>query len=99
MTDLPASSCVIEERHETEIHVQLLMTMKECPPRVVRDKIKLRFLKSAQHHHILDHARGRLASDTRQLEAVAVQVQRVNIIARVAELLPVAVSHDFMFAR
>src|SRR6516165_8781293 len=85
-------SCVIEERHEPEIHMQLLMTVKERQPRIVGHEIKLQLLKPAQHHHVLDHPGGRFAGDARQLEAVAVQVQRVDVVARIAEFQAVAAS-------
>jgi hypothetical protein len=47
---------------------------------------------TAKHQHVLVDAGGRLAADTGQLEAVPMQVQRVDIVARVAKLEPVAVS-------
>jgi len=73
----PASfSCVPEQRHEPEIHMQLLMGMIE---------VHLDFLEAAQHHHVLDDARGRLAADTHELEAVPVQVERMHTVAGVAE--------------
>jgi hypothetical protein len=35
-----ATLYVLEERHEPEIHVQLLVTVKERRPRIVRDEVK-----------------------------------------------------------
>ena len=81
---------IVEQRHEAKIHVQLLVTVKERRPWIVGNEVKLEFLKPAQHHHVLDHARGRLATDARQLEAVPVQMQRVNVVAGIAEFQPVA---------
>ena len=81
---------IVEERHESEIHVQLLMTVEERQTRIVGNKVKFEFLESAQHHHVLDHARGRLAADAGQFEAVPVQMQRVNVITGIAEFQPVA---------
>src|SRR5207249_8157268 len=40
---------IVEQAHESEIHVQLLMTMKQCQPRIVRHKIHFHFLISANH--------------------------------------------------
>src|SRR5665213_837761 len=65
-------SNVVKERHEPEIHVQLLVTMEECQPAIVRDELELEFLKSAQHDHIFDHSGCGLTGDTRQLKAVPV---------------------------
>jgi hypothetical protein len=42
--------------------MQLLMTMKERTPRIVRYEIKLQFLEAAKHHHILDHSGARFAA-------------------------------------
>jgi hypothetical protein len=70
--------------------VQLLVTVEERQPRIVGDEVKFQFLESAQHHHVLDHPRGRFTGDARQFEAVPVQVQRVDVVARVAEFQPVA---------
>ena len=38
---------IIEQRHETVVHVQLLVTVEEGQPRVVSDKVYLGFLVSA----------------------------------------------------
>ena len=62
---IPPRLRVVEERHESEIHVQLLMTMEERQPRIVSHEVKFEFLESAQHHHVFDHARRRLAADAR----------------------------------
>ena len=64
--------------------------MKECEPRIVGDEIERDLLKSAEHHDILHYPGGWLSAHVRQLETVAVQVQGMDIIARVAKLEPVA---------
>ena len=43
---------IIEERHETVVHVQLLVTVEEGQPWIVSNKVHLGFLVSAQHHNI-----------------------------------------------
>ena len=65
-------SRIVEKCHEAEIHMQLLMTMEERQPRVVRNEIKIELLKTSQHYHILDDACGWPAADTCQFEAVPV---------------------------
>jgi hypothetical protein len=54
--------------------VQLLVAVEEGWSRIVGNEIELDFLKAAEHHHFFDDARSRLAADTRQLEAVPMQV-------------------------
>ena len=84
-------SHIIEQCHESEIHVQLLVTVKEGTTRIVGDEVELERLKAAEHHHVLDHAGGGLAADTNKFKAMPMQVKRVDIVARVTELEPVAV--------
>ena len=66
------------------------MTVEQRRSGIVGDEIEFDFLKAAQHHDILDHAGGRLAADPRQLEAVPMQVQRMDVVAGVAEFQPIA---------
>jgi hypothetical protein len=61
---------IFEQCHESEVHVQLLVTMEECQPRVIGNEIECELLESCQHHHILDDARGRPTVDLGQLETV-----------------------------
>jgi hypothetical protein len=42
----PGPSGVLKERHEAEVHVQLLMTMEECQPWIVGDEIERQLLES-----------------------------------------------------
>ena len=68
--------------------MQLLVTVEQGPAWIVGDEVECEFLKAAQHHHVLDHARGGFAAYASQLEAMPVQVQRVNVVAGVSELEP-----------
>src|SRR5258708_7766559 len=45
---------VIEQRHETEVHMQLLMAVEQGPSGIVGDKVDFRFLVSAEHDDIFD---------------------------------------------
>ena len=65
-------SRVGEERHESEVHVKLLVTVEECHPRIVSDEVKFHFLKAAHHHHVFHNTGCGLATNTYQLEAVPV---------------------------
>src|SRR3979490_2402562 len=44
---------VIEKRHESEVHMQLLMTVKQGPTGIVGHKIHFDLLVAAQHDDIL----------------------------------------------
>ena len=49
---------VVEECHETEVHVQLLVAVEESEAGIVRNKVNLQLLVSAQHDHVLYDAGG-----------------------------------------
>src|ERR1700691_2913751 len=51
------NSHVTKQRHETEIHVALLVTVKERRARVRRDKVDLRVAICLYHHHVLVQSR------------------------------------------
>ena len=85
-------SNILNQLHEAEIHVQLLVAVKERRTRVVGDEIELDLLKPAKHHDVLNNPSGRFAADAHQLEAVAVQMQRMDIVARIAKFEPVALA-------
>ena len=70
----PWTSDVVKQRHESKIHVELLVAVEQGSTRVVRHKIKLQLLKSAEHHDILQDTESGFAADACQLEAMAVQV-------------------------
>jgi hypothetical protein len=66
--------------------MQLLMAIEERRSGIVGDEIKFYFLESPQHHHVLHHTCCRLATDAYKIEAVPVQMERVNIVAGIAKL-------------
>ena len=76
---------VVEQRHEAEVHVQLLMAVEEGATGIIGDKIDLSFLVAPEHHDILENAGSRFSREARHLEAVAMQMNRVNIIARIPQ--------------
>jgi len=86
---LPNSLDVFEQGHEAEIHVQLLMTVKQREAGIIRNKIDLHLLVAANHDDILDDTGRRLPCQTRQFETVAVKVDRMNVVARVAHAQPI----------
>lgn len=46
---------VVEQSHESKIHVKLLMTMEQCESRIIRHKIEVCLLIASEHHHIFHH--------------------------------------------
>src|SRR5690349_6105980 len=74
---------IIEQRHQTVIHMELLMAMKQRASRIVGYEIEFDLLVAAQHYHILDDARGRFPGNPHQFETVAMQMHGMNIIAAV----------------
>src|SRR5579872_4318614 len=81
---------VIEQGHEAEIHVQLLMTVEQGFARIVGHEIDFYLLIAAEHDDILDDTRRRLAREAGQLETVAVQMNGMYVVAGVAHLQPIA---------
>ena len=51
----PIGSDVVEQRHEAEVHVQLLMTVEERQTGIVSDKVYFDFLISTDHNNIFHH--------------------------------------------
>jgi hypothetical protein len=70
--------------------VELLMAMEEGEARIVGDEVDLGFLVSAQHYDILHNPGSLPARETCQLEAVPMQVNWMNVVARVSHPDPVA---------
>jgi hypothetical protein len=64
--------------HETIVHVQLLVAVKQRQAGIIGNKIDFHFLVASQHDHVLDHASGRLAGGLGQFEAVTMQVNRMD---------------------
>src|SRR5579872_1492235 len=81
---------IVEKEHEAEVHVQLLVTVKQRHSGIVGHEVELDLLEAAEHHYILDHARRRLAADTHQLKTVPMQMQRMDIVAGIAEFQAIA---------
>ena len=83
---------VIEERHESEVHVELLVTVEQRHARIVGHEIKGDFLVSAEHHYIFHDACGGFAHDVRKFEDMPVQVDRMQVVALIAHVHAVTTS-------
>jgi hypothetical protein len=70
----------------------LHMAVEEAEAGLVGGEIDGQFLERADHRNILDHAGKRHAGDIGQLEAVAVQVDRVDIVGGIEHAQPVALA-------
>jgi len=79
------ASGVFKERHEPEIHVQLLMTMKQCVARIVSHKIDLYFLVTTEHYDVLDDAGRRSFRHAREFETMSVEMELVDVVAGIAK--------------
>ena len=79
------SLSVLKEDHKTEVHMQLLMAMEQCEARIVGDKLDFHVLISSEHCDVFHDAGGWSSSDTRDFEGVTVQVNRMDVVARVPQ--------------
>src|SRR5215813_10793973 len=60
------------------------MAMKQRQTRVVGNEVDLRLLIASQHHDILENSGCGLSKDFREFEAVAVQMDGMDVIAGIA---------------
>src|ERR1700733_3027112 len=88
----PPRSNVVKERHESEIHMELLVAMKQRHAGIVGDKIHFRLLIAAQHHYIFHYAGRRFSRQLHKLETVPVQMDGMDVVAGVAHLDPIALA-------
>jgi hypothetical protein len=58
--------------------------MEQREPRIIRREIHFDFLIAANHDHVFRHARGGYSCNLGEFKTVAVQVDRMNVVARVA---------------
>ena len=71
---------VLHQRHESKIHVQLHVAMKQAGAGVVCHELNLHLLPRRNGNHILQNAGGGLAGYVDQLERVAMQMNRVVVV-------------------
>src|SRR5580704_15646610 len=76
-----SSSLIVEQRHETVVHVQLLVAMKEREPWIVGGEIDLHFLIAAHHDHVLHDPGSWLSSNPGEFKGVTVKVDGVDVVA------------------
>src|ERR1051325_8164472 len=84
MKSFLAHSHVVKQCHKSEVHVKLLMTVKECEPGIIGNEVDLRLLIPSEHHHVFVNSCCALSGDFREFEAVPVKMDGMDIVARVA---------------
>src|SRR5215469_2404041 len=85
-------SHVVEQGHKPEVHVQLLMAVKQSHAWIVGYKVHLGFLVAAQHDNIFEHTGGRFSRQPRQLKAVSVKMDGVNIVTGISHSNPISLA-------
>jgi len=89
-TDAPLH--IIEKRHEAEIHVELLMAVEEGEAGIVGDECNFGLLVAVEHKNIFEDTGGGFAGDADEFEAVAMQMDGMNVVAGIAESEAVALA-------
>src|SRR5438132_7858731 len=83
---------IVEERHESVVHMQLLVTVEKRQPRIVSNEVHLGFLVSAQHHNIFQDSSCRLPGQARQLKTMAMEMDWMDIVTGVAHTNAIALA-------
>src|SRR6266487_3603267 len=83
---------IVEERHETVVHVQLLVTVEEGQPRIISNKVYLGFLVSAQHQNIFQDSSCRLPGQARQVKTMAMEMDGMDIVTGIAHTNAIALA-------
>ena len=76
---------VFKDSHETEIHVEILVAMKQCESRVIGDKIDINSAEAFDQDGVFENSGRFFSVDLCDLEVVPVQVERVHVVALVDE--------------
>jgi hypothetical protein len=65
---------VFKESHEAEIHVEILMAVKQCDPRVIGDKIDINSAEAFDQDGVFENSGCLFSVDFCDLEVVPVQM-------------------------
>ena len=76
---------VFKESHEAEIHVEILMAVKQGEPGIVGDKIDINSTEAFHQNRVLKDAGCFFSVDLCDLEIMPMQVERMHIVALVDE--------------
>ncbi len=83
---------VVEQSHESEVHVQLLVTVKERKARIGGDKVDFNLLVTSDHDYILHHARGGPSGNAGDFKTMPVKMDGMNIVAGIAHADAIALA-------
>ena len=72
--------------------MQLLVAVKERKAGIIRDKVDIDMLVTADHNDILHHARGRLSRNAGDFKTVPVKMDGMNIVAGIAHADAIALA-------
>src|SRR6266853_276793 len=96
---LQIGSDVVEQRHEAEIHVQLLVTMEQREDGIVGDKVDFDFLVASDHDDVFHHTGTRPPRKLGEFKTVPVKMDGMYIVAGVAHANAVALALPQMVRR
>jgi hypothetical protein len=81
---------VFKKSHETEIHVEILMAMKQCESRVIGYKIDVNSAEAFDQDSVFENSGSFFSVDLCDLEIMPMQVERVHVVALVDESQSIA---------
>ena len=76
---------VVEQGHEAEVHVELLVAVEEGEAGIVGEEFDFGFLVAAKHDNVFQDAGGGLAGDADKFETMAMEMDGVDVVALIAE--------------
>ncbi len=89
---LQIGSDVVEQRHEAEVHVQLLVTMEQREAGIVGDEVDFDFLVASDHDNVLHHAGTGFRCKLGEFETMPVKMDRMYVVAGVAHTNAIALA-------
>ena len=89
---LQIGSDVVEQRHEAEVHVQLLVTMEQREAGIVGDKVDLDFLVASDHDDVFHYSSADFPGKFGEFETMPVKMDRMYVVAGVAHANAIALA-------
>jgi len=88
---------VLKKQHKSEVHVSLVVAMKESRTWIIRCEIYLGGCVRRNHQHVLAQSRNRSSVQPNDLKTMAMQMKRVIVRAVIDQLQAISLSlseHD-----
>jgi len=76
---------VFEQSHEAEIHVEILMAVKQGESGIIRYKIDINSGEAFDQHGVFENSGRFFSMNFRDLEIMPMQVERMHVVALVDE--------------